>query len=93
MGLFNKKKSEPVNARIKVLGPGCRKCETMEKTVRTALEELGSSEPVGHVTDFPDIVAYGVMSTPALVVDEEVVSVGKALSVADAKRILQEKLG
>lgn len=93
MGLFSKKKPEPVNARVKVLGPGCKKCVAMEKTVTAALAELGSTEPVAHVTEFPDIVAYGVMTTPALVVDEEVVSVGKALSVADAKQILADKLG
>ncbi len=77
MGLFGKKKAaaagpEEANASIKVLGSGCAKCNALEESVRRAIAELGWTEPVGHVTDFGQIAAYGVMSTPALVVDGKV---------------------
>lgn len=76
-------KSEAV--RIKVLGSGCAKCNALEKSVVDALGELGLDLPVGHVRDFAEIAAYGVMSTPALVIDEKVVSYGKVLSRDEAK--------
>ena len=69
------------NAAIQVLGSGCAKCH--------ALEELGVDVPIEHVTDFTRIAAYGVMSTPALVVQESVVSYGKMLSKEEAKALLQ----
>ena len=64
---------------IKVLGSGCEKCNALEKATKEALEELGVNVPIDHVTDFAKIAAYGVMTTPALVVDEKVVSYGKVL--------------
>ena len=69
------------NAAIQVLGSGCAKCH--------ALEELGMDVPIDHVTDFTRIAAYGVMSTPALVVQGSVVSYGKVLSKEEAKVLLQ----
>ncbi|MDD3840640.1 MAG: thioredoxin family protein [Clostridia bacterium] len=56
---------------IKVLGSGCMKCKKLEANVRKAVEELGIEASIEKVTDFKDIVAYGVMTTPALVVDEQ----------------------
>ena len=73
------------NAAIQVLGSGCAKCHALEEAVRDALEELG----MDHVTDFTRIAAYGVMSTPALVVQGSVVSYGKVLSKEEAKVLLQ----
>lgn len=75
-------------AVVKILGSGCHNCQALEKNVRSALEALGKEAVIGHVMDFGQISAYGVMSTPGLVVDEKVVSTGKVLSVEDAKRLL-----
>ena len=62
---------------IKVLGPGCPKCKQAEKVVREAVAEAGVAAEVEKVTDFMQIAGYGVMGTPAVVVDGEVKSVGK----------------
>lgn len=69
---------------IKVLGPGCKNCINLEKNTRAALEELGMQADVEKVTDFGDIASYGIMKTPGLVIDGEVVLSGK---VASAKEI------
>lgn len=78
---------------VKVLGSGCAKCNALEAAVRTALEELGMDTAIDHVTDFGQIAAYGVMSTPALVVDGKVVSYGKVLSVEEAKALIGKARG
>ena len=62
---------------IKVLGPGCAKCEQTEKIVREAVAETGVAAEVEKVTDAMQIAGYGVFGTPAVVVDGEVKSVGK----------------
>jgi small redox-active disulfide protein 2 len=63
--------------QIKILGPGCRNCATLEKRTQEALAELGQEATVTKVTDYAEIAAYGVMQTPALVIDEQVVVSGK----------------
>jgi small redox-active disulfide protein 2 len=73
---------------IKILGTGCPKCKKLEKNAREALELSGKNAEVEKVTDMNDIMNYGVMMTPALVIDEKVVSVGKLLSVEQIKKIL-----
>lgn len=73
---------------VKVLGSGCAKCQALENAARAALEELGMETAIDHVTDFAQIAAYGVMSTPALVVDGKVVSYGKVLSKDEAKAMI-----
>lgn len=75
---------------VKVLGSGCAKCNGLEANVKTALEQLGMDTAIEHVTDFNVIAAYGVMSTPALVVDGKVVSYGKVLKVEEAVKLLQK---
>ena len=80
------------NARIKVLGSGCKKCMALHKNTQEALRLLGKNDAVLHVDDFVEIANYGVMSTPALVVDEQVVSFGKVLSKDEVISIL-EKVG
>lgn len=75
---------------IKILGSGCAKCLSLENAVRTAIQELGLDIEMKHVTDFAQIAGYGVMSTPALVWNEKVVSYGKVLSVAEVKEILTQ---
>lgn len=77
-------------AGIKVLGSGCDKCNALEAATRTALAELGMDTTIGHVTDFTQIAAYGVMTTPALVVDGKVVSYGKVLKKDEAKSLIQK---
>ena len=63
--------------QIKVLGAGCPKCQKLERETRTALDNNNIAYELSKVTDFADIAAYGVMQTPALVMDEAVLSTGK----------------
>ena len=75
---------------IKVLGSGCARCNALEASVKEALKELGMDTVIEHVTDFSQIAAYGVMSTPALVVDGKVVSFGKVLTKDEVIAILKK---
>lgn len=77
-------------AGVKVLGSGCAKCNQLEVAAKAALEQLGMDTTIDHVTDFSQIAAYGVMSTPALVVDGKVVSYGKVLKTEEIVKILQK---
>ena len=77
-------------AGVKVLGSGCAKCNALENAVCSALAELGMDTAIDHVTDFAQIAAYGVMTTPALVVDGKVVSYGKVLKKDEVKAIIQK---
>ena len=78
---------------VKVLGSGCAKCHALEQATREALEELGMDTTIDHVTDFAQIAAYGVMTTPALVVDGKVVAYGKVLKKDEAKALIQKMRG
>lgn len=73
---------------IKILGSGCPSCKKLEINTKVALEELGLEAVVEKVTDMADITSYGVMSTPALVVNGKVVSYGKVLKPKDIKKLL-----
>ena len=77
-------------ASVKVLGSGCAKCNALEAATKAALEQLGMDTSIDHVRDFSQIAAYGVMTTPALVVDGKVVSYGKALKTEEVVAILQK---
>lgn len=77
-------------ASVKILGSGCAKCNQLEAATKSALEQLGMDTTIDHVTDFTQIAAYGVMTTPALVVDGKVVSYGKVLKTEEVVRILQK---
>jgi small redox-active disulfide protein 2 len=70
---------------IKILGPGCAKCHQVEKLVREAVQETGAVASIDHVTDFKAIASYGVFTTPSVVVDGKVVSVGKVPRKEDIK--------
>jgi len=70
---------------IKVLGPGCPKCEQTEKHVREAIQEAGIDASVVKVKDLMDIAKHGVFMTPAVVVDGEVKAVGKVPSKDEIK--------
>lgn len=78
---------------VKVLGSGCAKCSALEQAAREALAELGMETAIDHVTDFTQIAAYGVMTTPALVVDGKVVSCGKVLKKEEVKALIQKMRG
>ncbi len=73
---------------VKVLGTGCKNCLNLERATRQAIDDLGLDAVVEKVTDYPTIVSYGVMSTPALVVDEELVSSGRVPSAAEVRGLL-----
>lgn len=73
---------------IKVLGSGCASCKKLEANTREAIKSLGIEASVIKVTDLQDIMAYGVMTTPALVVNEEVKIMGKVPSVDAIKKYL-----
>lgn len=77
-------------AGVKVLGGGCAKCSALEEAARAALTELGMDASVEHVTDFAQIAAFGVMTTPALVVDGKVVSCGRVLKKDEVKAVIQK---
>ena len=74
---------------IKILGSGCKKCITLAENTQTALSNLGLNAEVVKVTDFAAIAAHGVMSTPALAIDDTVLSVGKVLSEAEVEKLLK----
>lgn len=73
---------------IKVLGSGCANCHTLEERAVEAAGLLGLDAVFEKVTDFADIASYGVMSTPALVVDEQVVLSGRVPTVAELEKLL-----
>lgn len=75
---------------IKILGSGCKNCDVLADNTYQAVKQLGISAQVEKVTDFAVIAQYGVMSTPALVVNEEVASYGKVLKPEEIARILEK---
>ncbi|MGH4118208.1 thioredoxin family protein [Clostridium sp.] len=73
---------------IKVLGSGCASCKKLEENTRKAVEELGIEATIEKVEDFKKIMAYGVMKTPALVVDEKVKIMGRVPTAEEIKKYL-----
>lgn len=73
---------------IKVLGTGCAKCKTLEKKTREAVAELGIEAQIEKVEDIVKIMEYGVMSTPALVLDGKVIISGRVPNVKKIKQLL-----
>lgn len=90
---MSKAEKEKATAGVKVLGSGCAKCNELEKATVEALKELNMDTTVEHVTDFSLIASYGVMTTPALVVDGKVVSFGKVLKKDEVIEILKKCRG
>ncbi len=76
---------------IKILGSGCTNCQNLERVTRAALAELGIEATLDKVTDPGEIVSWGVMSTPALVVDEVVVLSGRVPDVGAVKHLLSAR--
>ena len=80
------------NARgvnIKVLGSGCKNCHTLHENTKSAVASMGLEAEVEYVTDMSKIAGYGVMSMPALVVNEKVVSMGRVLTATDIEKLLR----
>ena len=75
--------------KIEILGPGCPKCEKLAKETKTAAAELGLECEIEKVNDIQKIMGYGVMMTPALVVDGTVKVVGKVPPVEEIKALLK----
>jgi small redox-active disulfide protein 2 len=74
--------------KIEVLGPGCVRCETLERNVRAAVEEMGVAAEVIKISEISEIAARGVLMTPGLAVDGRLVSSGHLLSVNQVKKLL-----
>lgn len=77
---------------MKVLGAGCKSCHEQYENAKAAVKSMGLSVEVEYITDMEKVMAYSVMSMPALVVNEKVVSMGKVLKTADVEKLLH-KLG
>ena len=73
---------------IKVLGSGCSSCKKLEENTKKAVQELGIEATVVKVEDLKQILGYGVMKTPALVVDEKVKAMGRVPTVEEIKKYL-----
>ena len=73
---------------IKVLGPGCANCVTLERVTRRAVTDLGIDATIEKVTDYATIAGYGVMTTPALVVDDQVVVSGRVPTPTALRELL-----
>ena len=77
---------------IKVLGAGCKSCHEQYENTKAAVSAMGLNVEVAYITDMEKVMEYGVMSMPAIVVNEKVVSMGKVLKAADVEKLLH-KLG
>lgn len=73
---------------IKVLGGGCSKCETLLENTKKAVQEKGIEAEIEYITDFSVIAGYGIMSTPALMIDGKVVSTGRVLNEKQIEKLL-----
>ncbi len=74
---------------IKVLGPGCSNCKKLERVTRDAVATLGLDATIEKVEDYAAIAGYGVMSTPALVVDEKLLLAGRVPTPAQVRELLE----
>ena len=85
---------EPVNGIccVKVLGAGCKSCHEQYENAKAAVKALGLDLEVEYITDMEQVMGYGVMSMPAIVVNEKVVSMGKVLKTADVEKLLKGML-
>ena len=84
------KNLKPAKTEIKVLGTGCKKCKTLEKITFQAVEELGIDAEIIKVEDIVEIMQFGVMTTPALVINNKVVLKGKVPPLNELKQIITQ---
>ena len=75
---------------VKVLGSGCKSCHALLEAAKEAVKNMGLNIEVEYVTDMEKIMEYGVMSMPALVVNEQIASVGKMLKAAEVEKLLRK---
>ena len=75
---------------IKVLGAGCKSCHEQYENAKAAVKAMGLTVEVEYITDMEKVMGYGVMSMPAIVVNEKVVSMGKVLKAADVEKLLHK---
>ncbi|MEX2279140.1 MAG: thioredoxin family protein [Acidimicrobiia bacterium] len=73
---------------VKVLGSGCANCKALESRVREVLDAQGIDTPIEKVTDFGEIASWGVMSTPALVIDDRVAFTGRLPTIEELRTAL-----
>ena len=76
---------------VKVLGAGCKSCHEQYENAKEAVKNLGLDLEVEYITDMEKVMEYGVMSMPAIVVNEQVVSMGKVLKAADVEKLLHKQ--
>lgn len=74
---------------VKVLGGGCSKCETLLSNVKEAVASTGADADIEYITDFAVIGSYGIMSTPALMIDDRIVSVRRVLKSSEIEKLLR----
>lgn len=77
--------------KIQILGTGCPKCKTLSEATERAAKDLGVAYEIEKVSDIDEIIGFGVMMTPALVVDGEVKVVGKVPAAAELRALLSSK--
>jgi small redox-active disulfide protein 2 len=77
---------------IKVLGSGCANCKKLEAVARQVVDQMGVQAEVIKVTEYPDIMAYNIMSTPGLVINEKVVSTGRIPSPVEVTTFVKNAL-
>ena len=80
------------NLTIKVYGSGCKGCQTLHQNVIDALAEMNISADLQYITDMQKIMEAGIMSMPALSVNDKIVSAVKVLSVIDVKKFLEKEI-
>lgn len=73
---------------VKVLGAGCKSCREQYENAKQAVKDMGLAVEVEYITDMQKVMEYGVMSMPAIVVNEKAVSMGKVLKAADVAALL-----
>ena len=96
INLFGKQETSETNQAnlnneehtLTVMGSGCAKCNKLEQNVRQALSETGKKANVVHITDISQMLNRGIMSAPALLLDDQVVSTGKLVTVKEIKNII-----
>ena len=75
---------------VKILGAGCKSCHEQYENAKAAVQALGLNAEVEYITDMEKVMEYGVMSMPAIVVNDQVVSMGKVLKAADVEKLLNK---
>lgn len=75
---------------IKIVGPGCKNCQKLRENVETAISELGITPTVTKIEDMAEIVKTGVLKTPGLIIDDQVVVSGRVAKPKEIKQLLQK---